>query len=90
MFRRRDSLVTSGSCAPLLYPKEMVRLRYMTTNVTEKKLRSLIKESMREVLENEVMKLRALALPEVSDREQRDIERRYGRPSRKSAGNYSL
>ena len=61
-----------------------------TANVSDKKLRSLIKESMREVLKTELMKFRALASPEVSDREQKDIEKRYGKPSRKRAGSYSL
>lgn len=75
---------------PLPYIKEMVYLSYMITNVTEKKLRSLIKESIQEVFENEIMKLRALALPEISEREQRDIEKRYGKPSRKIVTSYSL
>ena len=62
----------------------------MTTSVSEKKLKSLIRESVREALGTEVMKLRALALPGVSAREQRDIERRYGRPSRKRARSQAL
>lgn len=62
----------------------------MTTNVSERKLRSLIKDSVREVLESELMKLRALALSEVSHREQGDIEKRYGKPSRKKAKSYPL
>lgn len=62
----------------------------MATSVSDKKLKFLIKESVREVLENEVMKLRALALPEVAEREQKDIEKQYGKPSRKRAGSYSL
>lgn len=55
----------------------------MTTTLSETKLKSLIKESVREVLENELIKLRAFALPEVSKKEQKDIEKRYGLPSRK-------
>lgn len=62
----------------------------MVTTVSEKKLKFLIKQSFREVLETELMKLRALALPEISQQEQKDIERRYGKPSRKRAGSYSL
>jgi len=61
-----------------------------TTITSDKKLRSLIKESVREALGTEIMKLRALALPEVSDKEQKDIEKHYGKPSRKRAGSYSL
>ena len=62
----------------------------MTTNVSEKKLKGLIKEGLREVLETELMKLRALALPEVSDKEQKDIEKRYGAPSRRREKSYPL
>jgi len=61
-----------------------------TTTISDKTLRSIIKESVREVLEAEVTKLRALALPEVSSREQKDIEKRYGQPSRKTAKNFPL
>ena len=62
----------------------------MTTNVSEKKLKSLIKGSVREALETEFAKLRALALPGVSTKEQKDIELRYGRPARKRAGSHVL
>lgn len=55
------------------------------TIVAEDRLRALIKESVKEAIENEVMKLRALALPNVSDKEQVDIEKRYGTPSRRKA-----
>lgn len=62
----------------------------MVTTISEKKLKSLIKQSFREVLGTELMNLRALALPEISKKEQKDIERRYDKPSRKKAGSYSL
>ncbi|MFH0859408.1 MAG: hypothetical protein V1868_02230 [Patescibacteria group bacterium] len=55
----------------------------MTTTLSETKLKSLIKESVKEVLENELMKLRAFSLSEVSKKEQKDIEKRYGSPSKK-------
>lgn len=62
----------------------------MTTNISERKLRSLIKDSVREALKTELMKLRALALPEISHREQKGIEKHYGKPSRKKAKRYPL
>lgn len=62
----------------------------MTTSISEKKLKNLIKVSVREVLGIELAKLRALALPDVSPWEQRDIERRYGRPSGKRARSHVL
>jgi len=63
----------------------------MVISVSDQKLKGFIKESVREVLETELMKLRAFALPEVSEQEQKDIEKRYGKPSRKRGGkNYSF
>lgn len=56
-----------------------------TATLTEKKLKSIVKEGVREILEQELMRLRALALPEISKREQKDIENRYGKPSKKAA-----
>ena len=53
--------------------------------IPKKELKTVIKESVREVLSQELMKLRALLLPLVSQKEQRDIEKRYGKPSRKVA-----
>ncbi len=62
----------------------------MPTTLDTKKLKNLIKESVKEVLEVELMKLRALVLPEASPKEQKDIEKRYGKPSRKRAKGYTL
>ena len=62
----------------------------MVVNISDTKLKTLIKESVREALKAEIMKLRALVLPDVSEEEQKDIEKRYGSPSRKSARSYIL
>ena len=62
----------------------------MVTTLTDRKLRSLVKESVREALESQIMKLRAFALPGVSKKEQKDIEKRYGTPSRNPAKRYAL
>ncbi|MBI2175509.1 MAG: hypothetical protein HYU35_02140 [Parcubacteria group bacterium] len=62
----------------------------MVINISDKKLKGLIKESVREALEDEVAKLRAFVMPEVSEREQADIEKRYGKPSRKKAEIFCL
>ncbi len=56
-----------------------------TITILEKELKTVLKESIREVLSQELMKFRALLLPAVSQREQKDIEKLYGRPSRKIA-----
>ena len=56
-----------------------------TISIPKKELKTIVKESIREILEQESMKFRALFMPLVSQKEQRDIEKRYGRPSRKVA-----
>lgn len=57
----------------------------MTIQLTEQKLKMLIKQSVQEGLSTELMKLRAMLLPFVSDEEQEDIEKLYGEPSREEA-----
>jgi hypothetical protein len=49
--------------------------------ISKKDLKILIKESVKEVLEQEIMRLRALMLPYVSKAEQKDIERHYKKPT---------
>jgi len=56
-----------------------------TITISKKELKTIIKESVREILEQESMEFRALLMPLVSQKEQKDIERRYGKPSRKIA-----
>ena len=56
-----------------------------TITIPKEKLKNIVKESVREIFEQESMKFRALFLPFVSQKEQRDIEKRYKKPSRKIA-----
>jgi len=56
-----------------------------TITIPKKELKTVVKESVREVLAQELMKLRALALPDVSLKEQKSIEKLYRRPHRKTA-----
>ena len=49
-----------------------------TITIPKKELKEVVKESVREVFVQELMKFRALLLPDVSQKEQKDIERRYG------------
>ena len=46
-----------------------------TITTSKKELRQIVKESVRDVLDTELMKLRALALPAVSLKEQKEIEK---------------
>ena len=45
-----------------------------TSTITKKELQRIVTESVRETLSSELMKLRALTLPSVSKKEQREIE----------------
>jgi len=56
-----------------------------TITIPKKELKTAVKESVREVLVQELMKFRALLLPSVSQKEQKDIERRYIKPIRRVA-----
>ena len=55
-----------------------------TITIHKKELKSVIKESVSEAISQELSKLRALALPFVSQKEQEDIEKKYNKPLRKS------
>ena len=50
--------------------------------VDETKLRNIMKEAVRDVLEEETMKLRLLFMPYISNEEQKEIEESYGEPSK--------
>lgn len=56
-----------------------------TITIPKKELKTVVKESVREVLNQELMKFRALLLPFVSQKEQKEIEKRYGKPARQIA-----
>lgn len=55
-----------------------------TIAILKKELKTVIKESLREVLAQELMRSRALFLSMVSRGEQKDIEKRYGKPLRRA------
>lgn len=56
-----------------------------TVTIPKKELKVFIKESVREIFEQESIKFRALFMPAVSRNEQKDVEKRYGKPLRKTA-----
>jgi hypothetical protein len=63
----------------------------MSAIVTSKKeLKTVVKEGIREALDEELMKLRAILVPYASEKEQKEIERLYGKPSRKAAKSRKL
>ncbi len=57
----------------------------MAIAISKNELKSVVKESVRETLAFEMAKLRAFLMPGVSSREQKEIEKLYGSPSKKSA-----
>jgi hypothetical protein len=53
--------------------------------IDKNELKIVVKESVCEVINKELMKFRALLLSYVSLKEQKNIEKLYGKPSRKVA-----
>lgn len=56
-----------------------------TITIPKRELKTVVKESIREVLKQEFMQFRAMLLPAVSEKEQKEIEKLYGKPARKTA-----
>ena len=50
----------------------------------------MVEESVEEIFRREMRKLHASLLPYVSKKEQRDIEKRFGKPSRVYTRSFSL
>jgi hypothetical protein len=56
------------------------RRRFVMPTVSHEELKSIVKESVKEALEEELIKVRLMYFPEVSDKEMSDIAVRYGKP----------
>ena len=52
--------------------------------INQSELKSFIKSSIKEALEEELINIRLLALPDISEKEMKDIASRYKRPEKKS------
>ena len=61
-----------------------------TITLTKRELKNVVRESVQEALSEEMMNLRALLTPYISEKEQEDIERRYEKPTRKILRSKSL
>jgi hypothetical protein len=55
----------------------------MSTQLTERELNLLVEKSVQKALQAELMKLRTLFLPYISAKEQKELEKLYGKPSRR-------
>ena len=62
----------------------------MVLKIDDKKIKLLVKESVKEAMDAQFMKLSALLLPHVSSREQKEIIRLYGKPSKKVSKSYII
>lgn len=60
----------------------------MITTLSERKLKFLVTESVKEALDSKFMKLSSLLLSYVPNKEQKEIERLYKQPVRKAIKNY--
>ena len=52
--------------------------------VSHAELKSIVKASVKEALEEELVRVRLMFFSEASDKEMLDISERYGKPERKS------
>lgn len=59
------------------------------TTLMKNQIRTMVQETVEEVFKREFTKLRASVLPYVSKAEQRDIEKRFGNPSRRYSRSFS-
>lgn len=58
--------------------------------LNKRQFKLLIKESVREVIDAEFMKIKALLLPDVSTKEQKEIENLYKKPTREVSKTYKM
>ncbi len=61
-----------------------------TLEVSEEKLRVIIREEISDIVKKEFMKLRLMLIPEISAEEQKEIEELYGEPSFEEAETIEL
>ncbi len=58
--------------------------------INEVKLKNIIKDAVRDVLEEEMIKLRLLFAPYIPNEEQRELEENYRKPSKDVARTLTL
>ena len=59
-------------------------------NITEKKLRLIIREEISDIIKKEFIKYKLSLIPEISDEEQNEIEESYGKPNYNPVENFEL
>lgn len=60
----------------------------MPIALDEKKIKSLVKEGVKEAMSTQIIKLGAFLVAHISEKEQKDIARFYRRPLRKAVKSY--
>jgi hypothetical protein len=58
--------------------------------VSHAELKSIVKESVKEAIEEELIRVRLMFFPDVSEKEMLDITSRYGSPEKKPARREAL
>lgn len=58
--------------------------RFVMPTVSHEELKSIVKASVKEALEEEIIRVRLMLFPEISNKEMLDIAGRYGKPEKKS------
>jgi hypothetical protein len=58
--------------------------------LSENKFRKIVKDAVKDAMEEEMAKLHLLIAPYISDEEQKEIEKRYQKPSRQIGKTLSL
>ena len=58
--------------------------------VSHAELKSIVKESVKEAIEEELIRVRLMFFPEASEKEMLDISSRYGNPEKKSVRKETL
>lgn len=58
--------------------------------ISENKFKKIIRDAVKDAIEEEMAKLRLLVAPYISDEEQKDIEKAYKAPSKQAGKTLSL
>ncbi|KKT78270.1 MAG: hypothetical protein UX24_C0006G0010 [Candidatus Giovannonibacteria bacterium GW2011_GWB1_45_9b] len=62
----------------------------MAVILEEKKIRAIVKESVKEAMDAQMIKLGAFLIPHMSAKEQKNIVKLYKWPSRKASRSYQV
>ena len=70
--------------------EEVIMSTQQSNTIDEITLKNIVKEAVRDVLQEEIIKLRLLFTPYISEEEQKEIEKKYKKPSTEVARTLTL